>query len=258
MSLTIASYGGGTNSTALLIDCAMRKIPVDLIMFADTGGERPETYDYVRMFSNWLVQHDYPAIAWVKSPNTTLEEDCLKRKALPALAYGGFKNCSIRFKIEPQDKYVNNWIPARETWNRGEKVIKLVGYDAGEPWRVKHALDIVDKKYAKQYPLIDRDIDRDGCKEIIAKAGLPQPGKSSCFFCPSMKKHEIMALDKEHPDLMIRALEIEANADLTTIKGLGRDFSWCDFVRYQNNQGSMFGECMTWYETNAPCECYDG
>jgi hypothetical protein len=262
MALTIASYGGGTNSTAELIECVNRGIPIELIMFADTGGERPETYEYVRMFSEWLVAHGYPAIVWVQTVDhygnlKTLEQDCLQCKMLPSLAYG-YKSCSQKYKIQPQDKYVNNWNKARKEWKSGNKIIKLIGYDAGEPWRVKPERDRLDKKYEYRYPLVGWDIDRDGCKEIIAKAGLPQPGKSSCFFCPSMKKHEIMALDKEHPDLMMRALELEANADLLTIKGLGRDFSWCNFVRYQNNQKNMFGDCMTWYETNIPCECYDG
>lgn len=36
--LTIASYGGGTNSTAELIGCVEKGIKVDLILFADTGG----------------------------------------------------------------------------------------------------------------------------------------------------------------------------------------------------------------------------
>lgn len=255
--LTIASYGGGTNSTAEIIECVTRGIAIDLIMFADTGGERPETYEYVRMFNEWLVLMGYPAIVWVKAPNTTLEDDCLQRKALPALAYG-FKTCSQRFKIEPQNKYCNNWEPAQEVWRSGERVTKLIGYDAGEPWRVKPERDRLDKKYLRRYPLIEWDIDRDGCKEIIAKAGLPQPGKSSCFFCPSMKRHEIMALSKEHPDLLKRALHVERNAELTRIKGLGRDWSWGKFVDYQERQGNTFGECMTWYETNIPCECYDG
>ncbi len=262
MPLTIASYGGGTNSTAELIECVNRGIPIDLIMFADTGGERPETYEYVRMFSQWLVEHGYPAIVWVARVDyqgnvLTLEQDCLYLHALPSIAYG-YKKCSEKFKIQPQDKYVNNWEPARAVWSKGEKVIKLVGYDAGEPWRVKPERDRLDKKYLKRYPLIEWDIDRDGCMEIIAKAGLPQPGKSSCFFCPSMKKHEVAALSKDHPDLLGRALTIEKQADLLTIKGLGRNWNWNNFVKYEMAQGKMFGECMTWYETNVPCECYDG
>lgn len=62
----IVSYGGGTNLTALLVGLTERNIKVDLILFADTGGERPETYRYVRMFSDWLVEHGQPSITWVR------------------------------------------------------------------------------------------------------------------------------------------------------------------------------------------------
>lgn len=259
--LTIASYGGGTNSTAEIIECVNRGIPIDLIMFADTGGERPETYEYVRMFSGWLVAMGYSAIVWVQTVDRfgnkkTLESDCLQCHMLPSLAYG-YKSCSRKYKIQPQDKYVNNWQPAREAWKCGEKIIKFIGYDAGEKNRA-YGKTKEDQKYIYRYPLIEWDIWRDDCEQIIANAGLPQPGKSSCFFCPSMKRHEIMTLSKEHPDLLERALQIERNAELTRIKGLGRDWSWGKFVDYQERQGNTFGECMTWYEANIPCECYDG
>ncbi len=63
--MNIVSYGGGTNSTAMLIECVNRGIKVDLILFADTGGERPHTYKYIEMFSRWLVGKGYPAIITV-------------------------------------------------------------------------------------------------------------------------------------------------------------------------------------------------
>lgn len=69
---------------------------------------------------------------------------------------------------------------------------------------------------------------RDDCIRQIEAAGLPQPGKSSCFFCPSMKPDEITALREQHPDLFRRALALEDNArqNLKTVKGLGRNYSW--------------------------------
>ena len=36
--MNLVSFGGGTNSTAMLIGMFERQIPVDLILFADTGG----------------------------------------------------------------------------------------------------------------------------------------------------------------------------------------------------------------------------
>jgi len=40
----MVSYGAGTNSTAMLVEMVRRGEHVDVITFADTGGERQETY----------------------------------------------------------------------------------------------------------------------------------------------------------------------------------------------------------------------
>jgi hypothetical protein len=66
----------------------------------------------------------------------------------------------------------------------------------------------------------------------VRDEGLPVPMKSSCWFCPASKKHEIVWLREHHPELLERALAIEENArpNLTSVVGLGRSFSWADFL----------------------------
>ena len=44
----IVSYGMGVDSTALLVGFAERGIRPDMVLFADVGAEKPETYDYGR------------------------------------------------------------------------------------------------------------------------------------------------------------------------------------------------------------------
>lgn len=253
MTPVMAAYGAGTNSTAMLIACVKLREPVDLILFADTGGEKPETYVYVKRFSDWLADHGYPEIITVKAPNRTLEEDCLNRKTLPSVAFG-FKTCSQRFKGEPQDKFVRNWEMALKAWGRGEKVTKLIGYDADEPYRAK---PFVSDRYANRYPLIEWDMGRDECVMTIEGAGLPLPGKSSCFFCPNMKEHEIRQLRETSPDLFQRALAMEENAHdtLDIVRGLGRTWSWSDLARFWDTQ-TEFPFART--DRPMPCDCYDG
>jgi len=247
----MASYGGGTNSTAMLIECAKRDIKIDLILFADTGGEKPHTYEYVNRFSAWLVEHGMPSIIGVKKAGNmeTLEENCLRMNMLPSLAYG-FKSCSQKYKIQPQDKFVNNWPPAKEAWKRGEKITKLIGYDADEERRAK-IYD--DKKYDYWYPLIEWDMGRDECIQVIEDAGLCLPGKSACFFCPASKQNEIRQLAQVYPELMERALKMESNAELTSIKGLGRNFAWKDVIATDD----MFSDDFH-LAPELACGCYDG
>ena len=47
--MNVVGYGGGTDSTAMLIGLWKHHIPVDLILFADPGGEQPHTYAYLEI-----------------------------------------------------------------------------------------------------------------------------------------------------------------------------------------------------------------
>ena len=64
---------------------------------------------------------------------------------------------------------------------------------------------------------------------------------SSCFFCPSMRAEEIIDLRERYPDLFRRALALEDNAraNLKTVRGLGRNYSWKErFGKEQCNHGN--------------------
>lgn len=205
-------------------------------MFADTGGEHPYTYAYIDLMDEWLTSHGMPKITRVykttkDGKRLTLEDECLQSGTLPSMAYG-YKRCSLKHKIGPQEKFCNNYPPCREVWASGKKVVKFIGYDAGERYRSDKVLltDLADPKYFKRYPLMEWGWYREDCIRAIEAAGLPQPGKSSCFFCPSMRAEEITALREEHPDLFLRAIAMEDNArpNLRTVKGLGRHYSWKD------------------------------
>lgn len=87
-SPVIVSYGGGKNSTALLILCQKLGIKVDLILFADTGGEIPQTYEYIEMFSKWLVENGMPAVTVVKrSLSTSISKRSTVQSAKTALRF---------------------------------------------------------------------------------------------------------------------------------------------------------------------------
>lgn len=261
--MNIVAFGGGTDSSAMIIGLYRRSIPIDLILFADTGGEQPHTIAFLKEMDDWLENHWLPKITVVEysdqnGDRLTLEDECLRSKTLPSLAYG-FKGCSLKHKIGPQEKYCNHDPRCLAAWAHGEKVIKFIGYDAGEERRRTHALayDIQDTKYKHEYPLIDWDWYREDCIEAIRSEGLTLPGKSSCFFCPAMKKREIQQLKRKHPDLLERALALEANAveNLKTVRGLGRDWSWKEFIEADQNQMAL---CDAFAESSMPCGCFDG
>jgi hypothetical protein len=261
--MNIVGYGGGTNSTAMIIGLYQRGVPIDLILFSDTGGEQPHTYEYLPIMDKWLREHGLPPITILEyidrnGERLTLEQECLRSGNLPAIAYGN-KACSLKHKVSTQEKFCNNHPECRKVWEGGERVVKFIGFDAGEERRRTHAIvyDAQDKKYKNEYPLIDWGWFREDCIAAIQQEGLPLPGKSSCFFCPSMKRSEIRTLYHNHRDLYERAIAIERNAkpNLVSIKGLGRSWSWEDFVQADKDQTAF---CGLFPENDMPCGCYDG
>lgn len=258
--MNVVGYGGGTDGTAMLVGLWRHHVPVDLILFADPGAEQPHTYAYLDTMSRWLENHGMPAITrvWYTEKNgqrLTLEQECLRSGTLPSIAYG-YKKCSLKHKVAPQEKFCRHYQPCIDAWEKGEKVVKFIGYDAGEERRLLNALphDLQDKKYQKEYPLMEWGWSRKDCIQAIRDAGLPLPGKSSCFFCPSMKRWEIRTLYHRYPDLLRRALAIEdaAMPNLTSVRGLGRNWAWRDFICADENQLAIPG---AFSDEDLPCSC---
>jgi hypothetical protein len=114
----VVAYGLGVNSTAMLVEFAKRGIVPDLILFADTGGEKPETYRYMPVISSYLKEVKFPPVVTVRyepktAPYRTLEGQCLHTGTLPSLAYGG-KSCSLKWKRACADRYVLQHFPPDE------------------------------------------------------------------------------------------------------------------------------------------------
>jgi hypothetical protein len=263
----VVAYGLGVDSTAMLIELARRGIRPDLILFADTGGEKPETYQYMDVIRPFLRRVGFPDVFTVRyrpkrAVYHTLEGQCLHTGTLPSLAYGG-KSCSLKYKRQPQDAYILANYPPAEFVRQGRRVVRAIGFDAGEERRTyAHVVKAIgldageehrrtwmrsephaSKRPSRQawldanyfhywYPLMEFGYDRERCKQIISDAGLPVPIKSACFFCPASKKAEIVWLQEHHPRLLKRALRIEENAQakLTSVKGLGRSFAWASYL----------------------------
>jgi hypothetical protein len=246
------SFGAGTNSTAMVVgmlDCGQRP---DWVLFADTGGERPQTYAFLRTFDAWLQARGLALTVVTnagRGQGESLEANCLARRELPSLAYG-FKGCSVKWKRQPMDRFLRAQPGCIAEWEAGGLVARAIGIDAGEAHRTKLP---PDARYVYRYPLVDWGWDRAACVDAISRAGLPQPGKSSCFFCPAAKKSEVLALAKEAPDLFARAVAMEANSAAHTVKGLGRKWSWSSLVDADARQQRLFPELA-----QAPCDCMEG
>jgi hypothetical protein len=175
--------------------------------------------------------------------------------------------CTSKWKQQPIDKLIKADARVQAAWNRGELVERWIGYDADEPERAERMLDKnpqptrirggkteVVPSWKWRCPLVEWEMGRDECVAAISGAGLPLPGKSACFHCPSTTKVEIDRMVKEEPEMLARALEIEdvarSTGELQTVKGLGRRFAWRDYI-----EGKAPDACDT---VEQECGCFDG
>ena len=261
MKQVILNYGGGLDSTGII--CLMREkgLKPDKIIFADTGGERPDIYSHLDRVDKLLTSWGWDKIIRVKNKSISLEDYCIKNKTLPSLAYG-FKTCSQRWKVRPIAQYLRSDEVFMEQMKKDNGFIKIIGFDVSELDRAETAKNSVkNNKNTEEYklnfdlwfPLIDWGVGRKELKEIVSRHGLC-PAKSSCFFCPAMSPYEVIKLNDIYPDLAKRAISIEENADLKTSKGLGRSWSWSDAIKADERQLKLFDDpssslgcgCINW------------
>ena len=225
------SFGGGVNSVAMTI-MLVEQGWHGPIVFADTGCEWPETYCYMHYFEQeWLrprgleIVHLSPAshpdlyddkrlggLSKLKYEHivtltairetldqnkdkagiVTLEEYCLVRSIIPLLAV---RWCTVEFKRTP----LENW----RVIHNIERT--CLGISASEPRRIRDDPNV-------RYPLDEEAITRGECRRIIQGAGLEQPIKSGCFFCPGQRLDNWKRLYYEHRDLYDRAIAMEDRA----------------------------------------------
>lgn len=272
----VVAYGMGVDSTAMLVGLASRGIRPDAILFADTGGEKDETYAYLDVINPWLEKQGFPQVVVVKNvvgnfkhypPYHSLEENCLTNGTLPSEAFG-FGSCSLKWKATPQKKWLKAWQPAIDCWAAGGKVLRAVGFDASGADKKRRcaAESIDDPAFEYWYPLQDWGWDRARCAAEIAAAGLPVPPKSSCFFCPNMNPAEVAALPADKLRRIV-FMESRAKPRLQKIQGLWRNGikgkkdpskkrpgRMTDFIR---EQGLLPGAEIDRIETDSPKELLD-
>ncbi|MBX8846853.1 hypothetical protein HCH44_18305 [Sphingomonas melonis] len=226
----VAAWGAGVDSTAMIVEMAERGEPIDMVLFADPGSEKAGTYAFLPIFRAWMAHRGIPSEIcryhprnfkhW--PPYATIAENMLTNATLPSVVFNR-GSCSQKWKASAQDAWTADWEPARRCWDAGNRVVKLIGYDASarDTQRYHHALGCEDPRYAYRYPLREWGWDRARCERRIAAAGLPVPPKSSCFFCGSIKPDEVEELSADELRIIV-LMEARAKPRLRNVDGLWR------------------------------------
>ena len=93
----VLNFGLGVNSTAMLIELLKDKSPIDLIVFADTGDEQPETYLFYSVVQEWLTKQN-KIIEVVNSQYGRIYDYYFNKKTIP---FRKIRDCTNKFKIIP-------------------------------------------------------------------------------------------------------------------------------------------------------------
>jgi len=197
-TIRILSMGAGVQTTCLLL---MNPKRYDYVIFADTGDEKPETYDYIEKYLKpFCIENNVKWITVRKAKFDSLMDYCIKKKLIPTR---NFRWCTDKFKIRP----IRNFIKSLKL---AEPVIQDIGISLDESHRANFA-KYGDTFTLFEYPLIDQKITRKQCYDIIKSKGFPVPPKSGCYYCPYAKKHEIRNLHATRKDLYDKAVLMEKN-----------------------------------------------
>lgn len=186
------SYGGGVNSTALLIYLEEKGEDFETI-FVNHGGDWPETYDYIEYLreKGYEIKEIIPKAAGC----TTILEYCYHHKMVPGIQR---RFCTDHFKLRPIHKYV-------------EKPCEIyIGISFEEKKRVRESKR---RGIKNRYPLVDAKITREECKKIIRAKGLEVPSRSGCYFCPFISKADARKLWRMHPDLFQQVVQLEKDCN---------------------------------------------
>ncbi len=203
-------------------------IKIQAIVMCDPGSEWRATEAYRDNVMNpWLRSVGQPEVTVIdrisegtRRPRTwrleTLGSECIRMHSLPSVAYG-FKKCSAKYKGDTSRWWIEKQPWAIAEWDAGRRVTKVIGYDAGEPGRVKSAFqnDWENERLIPWHPLYDAGFDRDGCIALIESVGLSLPKKSACTFCPNNTIQEWRDLSVEEPDSFAEAVAMSRNAEVT-------------------------------------------
>jgi len=226
MTLKIISYGGGVQSTAMIVLAAQNQIDFKEAVIVNVGddSESPDTIRYVREVAiPWADAHGVKIHEIYRTKRngerapTILEyhNENVKRNGSTPLPVkmigdgpGGVANrtCTKEWKAAP----VSRWLKKNgATPNDPAQLALGISTDEFHRANTKH-----DKPFERRcFPLLDLGLSRIDCENLIADAGLEVPPKSACWFCPFNRLAYWERLRRDDPEQFnaVAQLEVEMN-----------------------------------------------
>ena len=231
--MRIFSYGGGVQSTAVLVLASQGKVKYDHFLFSNVGedSEHPDTLEYFKDVALPFANEHGLDLREVRKYRNN-KEDSIRtlvmenNRTIPIPVYlnsgsPGNRQCTYRYKI----RVIDRWVKEHKNGNRftiglGISTDEIQRARSTEPEEVYKGLF-----KELEYPLIDLRLSRSDCQRLIAEAGLLVPYPSACYFCPFHRDAEWHRLRQNRPDLFFDAVKIENHLQNKRVK-LNKDTVW--------------------------------
>jgi 3'-phosphoadenosine 5'-phosphosulfate sulfotransferase (PAPS reductase)/FAD synthetase len=187
----IVSFSGGKDSTLMLLLMLEKGMPVDDIIFADTGMEFQELYDYIER----IERHIGRKVTRIKG-NKTWDDlfFAVKRKGNNIGQIYGFPmtmacDMTRRLKLQPIERYYRSI---------NEPFTVYIGIARNEPDRYARL------KENECAPLYDWGITEDFVIAELKRRGLHNPlydtfDRLGCYTCPNINFKELRLMRKRYP-----------------------------------------------------------
>ena len=204
------------------------RINFPLFLFANVGNdsENPATLDYLTQIAEPYAYRKGIELVEVQKVRRNGEPDTIrawldrteKSIGIPMrMANGapGNRDCTQTFKIKVID---------RELKRRGATADApaTIGMGISVDERLRMRTDSGAPFKRLSYPLIDLGLSRADCMNVISRAGLPIPPKSSCYFCPFKRTGDWQKMCRDEPHLFALSVALEDQMNERRA-ALGRD-----------------------------------
>lgn len=202
-ALHVVSLSGGKDSTAMLLRMLEENMPVDIVLFCDTGLEFPQLYEHIRK----VEKNTGIKVTTVRSEYTfeyLFSEKPIKRKKPELQGKLGYswagplmRWCTNLLKTVPREKYLRKLSDEYD-------LVEYVGIAADETERVtRHC----NSRPNVRLPLVEWGMTEADCLAYCKERGYDwgglydKFGRVSCWCCPLQPFDELRTLYSDFPEL---------------------------------------------------------
>lgn len=224
--MRVVSYGGGVQSTALLVLAAQGHIDFQTFLFCNVGddSEHPDSLAFVREVAiPYGKEHGIEVLELDRRPSRghfagrtetlmgRLTREGSRSLPIPVrMANGapGTRSCTADFKI----RVVQRWVKAHGA-SAENPCTTAIGISTDEYQRANSRIKESFERLV--YPLLHLEhngragLSRGDCMDVIRRSGLPMPRKSSCFFCPFHSPAVWAEMRRDEPELFEKSAALE-------------------------------------------------